>query len=66
MTDSKCSRAGCTSLAWHLIYWRNPKVHSPEREKTWAACPEHRVYLVEYLSARNFYLKDEEFDSKHP
>ncbi|MEZ7819986.1 acetone carboxylase [Aquiluna sp. Uisw_065] len=65
MTNAKCSRAGCALEASWLISWRNPKVHSPDRVKTWSACDEHRSYLVEYLSARDFYLKDEKFDPKH-
>ncbi|MFQ3314367.1 MAG: hypothetical protein ACI9SV_000475, partial [Aquiluna sp.] len=54
-----------TLEATWLISWRNPKVHSPDRVKSWAACDEHRSYLVDYLSARDFYLKDEKFDPKH-
>lgn len=63
MTQSKCSRAGCQLAASSLIYWRNPKVHSPDRRKTWAACSEHLEFLVDYLKARNFYLEDEELES---
>ncbi|MDG1817451.1 MAG: acetone carboxylase [Aquiluna sp.] len=65
MTDSKCSRAGCQASASHLISWRNPKVHVEGRVKTWAACDAHREFLINYLSARDFFLKDEPFDTKH-
>jgi hypothetical protein len=54
----KCSRAGCNSSALHLISWRNPKLHAADRIKSWAACEEHRQYLIDYLGARNFYLED--------
>lgn len=57
-TEQKCSRAGCENKALWLILWNNPKVHAPDREKAWGACAEHRQYLVDYLGARNFYLKD--------
>jgi hypothetical protein len=65
MTQTKCSKAGCQLKAEHLIYWRNPKVHSPEREKVWAACDEHRGFLVDYLAARSFYLRDTKFELNH-
>nr|WP_264786433.1 acetone carboxylase [Aquiluna sp. KACHI24] len=61
MMSSKCSRAGCTNQATSLIFWRNPKVHSPDREKTWGACGEHEAYLIDYLSARSFFLRREPF-----
>ncbi|MDP4755927.1 MAG: acetone carboxylase [Aquiluna sp.] len=66
MTQSKCSRAGCQNQADFLIFWRNPKVHSPERRKTWGACHEHREFLVDYLGARNFYLEDQKVEPEHP
>jgi hypothetical protein len=49
-----CSRKGCgTAAAWELR-WNNPKLHPPERRKTWLACDEHRQFLDDYLSARGF------------
>jgi len=56
MTEKKCSRAGCESQAVKLIQWRNPKIHSSDRVKVWAACDEHLGFLVDYLQARNFFL----------
>jgi hypothetical protein len=49
-----CSAKGCrTPAAWSLM-WNNPKIHPPERRKTWLACPEHRDHLSGFLSARGF------------
>jgi hypothetical protein len=39
------------------VLWNNPRLHTPERRKTWLACEEHRESLSAFLSARNF-LKD--------
>lgn len=53
----ECSRAGCRSAASHAILWRNPKIHTPDRRKTWLACDEHFDYLREFLGARSFPLE---------
>jgi len=54
-----CSRKGCrASAAWELL-WNNPKIHTPERRKTWLACDEHRESLSDFLGARGF-LRDVE------
>jgi hypothetical protein len=37
-----------------LLIWNNPRVHTPDREKTWIACAEHRDSLSDFLSARGF------------
>lgn len=55
----KCSRAGCKSDATCLLIWRNPKIHTDDRRKQWLACDEHESFLVDYLSARGFYLDTE-------
>jgi hypothetical protein len=34
--------------------WNNPKLHAPDREKTWVACEEHRTSLSEFLTVRGF------------
>jgi hypothetical protein len=39
------------------VLWRNPKIHDASRVKTWAACEEHRDYLVDYVAERGFYLE---------
>lgn len=52
-----CSAKGCRLDAeWELL-WNNPKIHAPERRKTWLACEDHRVSLSDFLGARGF-LKD--------
>ncbi len=53
----ECSRAGCDATAAWAIHWRNPKIHSAERRKTWLACDEHLAYLREFLAARSFPLE---------
>ncbi len=52
--DAQCSRAGCRAPATARIDWRNPRIHSEGRTKTWVACDEHVDYLREFLSARDF------------
>jgi hypothetical protein len=33
-----CSRKACRAQASWQLLWNNPKIHSPERRKTWLAC----------------------------
>ncbi|WP_370446282.1 hypothetical protein [Cryobacterium sp. Y57] len=40
---------------WRLD-WRNPRIHSTDRVKTWLACDDHVDYLREFLTARDFPL----------
>lgn len=49
-----CSRADCRSEATWFVVWRNPRIHTADRRKTWAACDEHVGYLRDYLAAREF------------
>ena len=49
-----CSARGCRSSASYVLVWNNPKVHAPEREKTWVACEEHRQSLADFLDLRGF------------
>lgn len=51
-----CSRAGCRADASWRIDWRNPKIHSADRRKSWTACDDHVGYLREFLAARSFPL----------
>ena len=37
-----------------MLVWNNPKVHTPDREKTWVACDAHRGTLSEHLDVRGF------------
>jgi len=50
----RCSAKGCHADALHVLVWNNPKVHAPDREKTWVACEEHRRSLSEHLDVRGF------------
>ena len=56
LTVDMCSRAGCTALATHKLNWRNPKIHTEDRVKTWLACDEHLSFLVDYLETRGFFI----------
>lgn len=49
-----CSRAGCSDAATNRIDWRNPRIHTEERTKTWLACEVHVAYLQGFLEARSF------------
>ncbi|MBC7441329.1 MAG: hypothetical protein H7311_02180 [Ramlibacter sp.] len=49
-----CSRAGCREAAGWRVDWRNPRIHSAERVKTWLACDDHVDYLREFLASRDF------------
>jgi hypothetical protein len=31
-------------------------IHCGDRKKTWAACEEHKEYLIEFVKARNFFI----------
>lgn len=52
-----CSARDCrVDAAWSLL-WNNPKLHTPDRRKSWLACDEHRATLGDFLEARGF-LRD--------
>lgn len=55
--EAECSRKGCRNRASWRLEWNNPRIHAPERRKTWLACAEHRHWLAEYLQSRGL-LKD--------
>lgn len=50
----RCSRAGCSQPAVFAVHWRNPRIHSEDRVKTWLACNEHVEFLRDYLATRDF------------
>ncbi|WP_370614087.1 acetone carboxylase [Mumia sp. Pv 4-285] len=50
-----CSSKGCDAPAQHALLWNNPKIHTPDRRKTWLACDEHEPTLRQFLSARGFW-----------
>jgi len=49
-----CSAKGCRQAAEWVLVWNNPKLHTPDRRKTWLACAEHREHLSQFLSVRGF------------
>jgi hypothetical protein len=55
--DLRCSAKGCRNPASYALRWNNPKLHTPDRRKTWLACPDHRESLSTFLEARGF-LRD--------
>ncbi|NHD17782.1 hypothetical protein G9447_09705 [Actinopolyspora sp. BKK1] len=55
-----CSAKGCQQTASYTVIWNNPKVHTPEREKTWLACGQHREWLSDFLDKRDFLRRVEE------
>jgi hypothetical protein len=54
LEEIRCSAKGCRAAARHVLVWNNPKVHTPDREKTWVACDDHRGSLSEHLDVRGF------------
>ncbi|MFP5310885.1 MAG: hypothetical protein ACLGH7_00500 [Actinomycetes bacterium] len=50
-----CSRKACRSQASWQLLWNNPKIHTPERRKTWLACTDHREWLEDYLQTRGLW-----------
>lgn len=50
----QCSAKGCRADARWVLVWNNPKIHTPERRKTWLACDDHREHLATFLSKRDF------------
>jgi hypothetical protein len=53
-TDLVFSARGCRGHAQWALRWNNPRLHRPERRKTWLACPTHRDTLSEFLTVRGF------------
>ncbi len=49
-----CSARGCRAQAQWALLWNNPRLHPPERRKTWLACPAHREHLEAFLGTRGF------------
>ena len=57
-----CSARGCQAEARWALLWNNPKLHTPDRRKTWLACDDHKESLSDFLTARGF-LKEVEVAS---
>ena len=49
-----CSAKGCQEDASWALLWNNPRLHTPDRRKTWLACEQHRESLSDFLGARGF------------
>jgi hypothetical protein len=49
-----CSARACHSSAVWGLKWNNPKLHTPDRRKTWLACADHRDSLEAFLTVRGF------------
>ncbi|MET7282698.1 hypothetical protein ABZS29_31000 [Kribbella sp. NPDC005582] len=54
-----CSAKDCRTAATWALLWNNPKIHTPDRRKTWLACDEHKASLSDFLDRRGF-LRDVE------
>ncbi|WP_158726821.1 hypothetical protein [Tomitella fengzijianii] len=52
-----CSARDCRETARWAVVWNNPRIHTPDREKIWAACDVHRTTLADFLSARSMLLR---------
>jgi hypothetical protein len=49
-----CSAQGCRREAAWALLWNNPRLHTPQRRKTWLACDDHRETLAGFLTLRGF------------
>ncbi len=54
MNELVCSSKGCRQTAVWALRWNNPRLHDPDRRKTWLACEDHRQHLEHFLGARSF------------
>jgi hypothetical protein len=59
-----CSAKGCNNPATWALRWNNPKIHPPERRKTWLSCDGHRSSLADFLDARGFLRDIEPFSER--
>jgi hypothetical protein len=57
-----CSARDCRLPAAWALQWNNPKLHSPDRRKTWTACDLHRESLGGFLGRRGFLREVEPLD----
>jgi hypothetical protein len=61
-----CSAKGCRQEARWGLRWNNPRLHTPERRKTWLACDEHRATLGDFLAIRGFLRETVPLDELTP
>jgi hypothetical protein len=59
----QCSAKGCRAAASWRLEWNNPRLHTPDRRKTWLACGDHRGSLGDFLTARGFLREVRPFDA---
>ncbi len=57
-----CSAKGCTNPALFSVVWNNPRLHTPDREKVWLACADHRDSLAQHLEVRGFLRRVDPFE----
>ena len=62
--DLICSAKGCGQPAVWALRWNNPKIHPPERRKTWLACDDHKESLSDFLDRRGFLRAVESADDQ--
>lgn len=62
LSEKLCSAKGCSNPATVALLWNNPKIHAPERRKTWLACDDHVESLTSFLSARGFLRETTQVD----
>ena len=62
--DLICSAKGCRRPAVWALRWNNPKIHTPERRKTWLACDDHKESLSDFLDRRGFLRAVESADDQ--
>ena len=49
-----CSARGCRQTGVWELRWNNPRLHPPDRRKSWLACADHREPLSQFLGLRGF------------
>ena len=49
-----CSARGCRREAAWALLWNNPRLHAPQRRKTWLACDDHQDTFAGFLNLRGF------------
>ncbi len=57
-----CSAKGCGKPALWILIWNNPRLHTPDREKQWLACDDHRESLSQHLEVRGFLRRVDPFE----
>lgn len=66
MDTPVCSARGCRDDARWALVWNNPKIHTPDREKVWTACDQHRSTLSDFLSKRSMLLRVDPLEETDP